>query len=397
MDSVGVGCGPDAEKYGDEGSNTFGHIARECAAGRADISGVRRGSLNVPFLNQLGFGLAAQLACGDMPQGLEAPKLPLAQWGCAKEISSGKDTISGHWEIAGLPVLFDWGYFTKLQNSFPDELMAALIAEGNIDGILGNCHASGPDIIEKLGEEHIATGKPICYTSADSVFQIAAHEEHFGLDRLYDLCLVARRLMDPLNIGRIIARPFTGETKQNFERTANRRDFAVPPIGKTLLDLVVENGKEVYAVGKISDIYAGHGVSHKIKASGHDALMVATKQARDAAQDGDLIFTNFVDFDMLFGHRRDVAGYANALEEFDKLLKEFCDELAPEDVVVITADHGNDPTWRGNDHTREQIPIIIYGQNLQVGSIGQRATFADIGATIAKLLGTAPTSAGTAF
>ena len=397
MDSVGVGCGPDAKKYGDEGSNTLGHIARECAAGRADLAGIRSGPLKLPFLNELGFGLAAQLACGEMPKGLSAPETLLAKWGCAKEISSGKDTISGHWEIAGLPVLFDWGYFVKKQNSFPDDLMATFIAEGKVDGILGNCHASGIDIINTYGVEHIASGKPICYTSADSVFQIAAHEKHFGLDRLYELCAVARRLMDPLNIGRIIARPFVGETPQTFERTANRKDFAVPPTGKTLLDLVVENGRKVYAIGKISDIYAGQGVSHKIKASGHDALMAVTKQARNQAQNGDLVFTNFVDFDMMFGHRRDVAGYANALEEFDVLLKDFCAGLQTDDVVIITADHGNDPTWRGNDHTREQIPILMYGENIQAGSIGQRETFADIGAMVAKLLKTVPTSAGTPF
>ncbi len=397
MDSVGVGNAPDAKKYGDEGSNTLGHIARECALGNANGNGLRTGELALPFLSKLGFGLAAQLASGELPQGLQVPKTPLAKWGCAAEISSGKDTISGHWEIAGLPVLFDWGYFTSKENSFPQELIAALVAQGNLEGILGNCQASGPEIINKHGVEHIQTGKPICYTSADSVFQIAAHEEHFGLDRLYQLCQTARTLMDPLNIGRIIARPFIGEMPEDFKRTENRRDFSVPPVGKTLLDLVVENGKEVYAIGKISDIYAGQGVTHKIKASGHEALMAATKQARDQAQDGDLVFTNFVDFDMLFGHRRDVAGYANALEKFDVLLKEFCDGLKDDDVVVLTADHGNDPTWHGNDHTREQVPILMYGKNIKPEAIGKRKTFADIGATISRLLKTKPLSSGCAF
>jgi phosphopentomutase len=392
MDSVGIGGAPDARAFGDVGSNTFGHIAEWCADGRADIASissqafVRKGALSIPFLEKLGLGLAAKMACGKLPDGLSPSPDILGQYGSAAELSSGKDTISGHWEMAGLPVTFDWGYFLDKKDSFPKALLDDLIAQGGLPGVLGNCHASGTTIIAQLGAEHIESGKPIVYTSADSVIQIAAHEKHFGLDRLLALCKIARTLVDPYNIGRVIARPFAGDSPDNFARTTNRHDYAVPPIGPTLLDRVIATGGEVYAVGKVSDIFAGRGISHKLPASGHAALMEATLKAAAQAKDGDLIFTNFVNFDMDFGHRRNVPGYANALEEFDPMLEAFAQTLRPDDLVIITADHGNDPSWPGNDHTREQVPVLAFGANIKPGARGPHTGFTVIADQIAAHL-----------
>ncbi|MCF6263904.1 MAG: phosphopentomutase [Xanthomonadales bacterium] len=383
MDSFGIGHAPDAAAFGDEGANTYANIRKGCSSGNADIPGVRSGTLKLPFLQKLGLKQAALLAAGKSTRALPGLK---GQWGCAATISTGKDTISGHWEMAGLPVKFDWGYFTQLENSFPPALIKELIQTAGLPGILGNCHASGTGIITAMGAEHISSGKPIFYTSADSVFQIAAHEKHFGLEKLYALCEIARKLLDPYNIGRVIARPFVGETAANFKRTANRRDYAVPPTGKTLLDRVIENGGAVHAVGKISDIFAKRGVTHTIKASGHEALMAATTTAAQNANDGDLIFTNFVDFDMLFGHQRDLPGYANALEEFDLLLQNFDSELRADDMVVITADHGNDPSWKGFDHTREQLPILIFGPQIEAREYGAHDSLSTIADTISQHL-----------
>ncbi len=367
MDSVGIGGAPDAEQFGDVGANTFGHIAQWAKDGRADITGVRSGALHIPFLEMLGLGLAAKMACGKLPDGLNPSPDIIGQYGSAAELSSGKDTISGHWEMAGLPVTFDWGYFTDKTNSLPKTLIEDLIKQGDLPGVLGNCHASGTAVLVDLGAEHVKTGKPIVYTSADSVVQIAAHEEYFGLDRLLDLCALTRKLVDPYNIGRVIARPFTGDNPDNFARTHNRHDYAVPPVGETLLDKVVKAGGEVHAVGKVSDIFAGRSVTHKYPAAGHKALMAATQKAAETAGEGDLIFTNFVNFDMDFGHRRDVPGYANALEEFDPMLEAFAQELRPDDLVIITADHGNDPSWPGTDHTREQVPVLAFGPKIKPG------------------------------
>ena len=383
MDSFGIGHAPDAAAFGDEGANTYAHIRKACSSGNADIPGVRSGSLKLPFLQKLGLKQAVMLAAGKSPRALPGLK---GQWGCAAPISTGKDTISGHWEMTGLPVTFDWGYFTDLENSFPAQLIEQLVQDAQLPGILGNCHASGTMIIESLGEAHIQSGKPICYTSADSVFQIAAHEDHFGLERLYEVCEIARKILDPYNIGRVIARPFIGESAATFSRTSNRSDYAVPPTGKTLLDKVIENGGAVHAVGKISDIFAGRGITRKIKASGHENLMAATKKAARMAKDGDLVFTNFVDFDMLFGHQRDIPGYANALEEFDLLLQDFATALQAGDMVVITADHGNDPSWQGYDHTREQVPILIFGPEIEAKEFGARSSFADISIVIGQHL-----------
>jgi phosphopentomutase len=397
LDSFGVGGGPDAASYGDEGANTLGHIAEFCVAGAADREGLRSGPLTLPNMSALGLLQIAKAATGDYPAGMAMPDRLYGLYGCANEVSRGKDTPSGHWEIAGTPVTFDWGYFPSEGDAFPAELVEAICQTAEIPGILGNCHASGTDIINRYGEEHIRTRKPICYTSSDSVFQIAAHEAHFGLDRLIRLCEITRTLLDPYNIGRVIARPFLGETPATFERTGNRRDFSVPPPEPTLLDRLVAAERTVHAVGKIGDIFAHQGVSKVIKANGNMALMDATLTAMDEAADGDLVFTNFVDFDMVYGHRRDVAGYAAALEAFDARLPEVHRKLKPGDLVILTADHGCDPTWRGTDHTRERIPIIAYGPGLRSRAIGIRPTYADIGATLARHLGIAAGPHGRSF
>lgn len=390
MDSVGIGGAPDADQYGgrgfdDVGSNTVFHIAQACAQGKAEGNGLRKGPLNIPNLNALGLGASVKLSTGDTISGLDVePSGGL--WGVAREVSKGKDTPSGHWEIAGVPVPFEWGYFPTTEPTFPLDLIEAIVSEAGLPGILGDKHASGTTIIAELGEESIRTGKPICYTSSDSVFQIAAHEQHFGLQNLYDLCETTFKHTAPMRIGRVIARPFVGENVASFERTANRRDFALDPPEPTLLDRLEAENRNVFAVGKISDIYAGKGVTHKIKAHGNMRLFDAMLDVEQMATDGDLVFTNFVQFDTDFGHRRDVAGYAHALEEFDRRLPEIIARLRDDDLLVITADHGNDPTWPGTDHTREQVPILVFSAALNGGSVGLRKTFADIGESIAKWL-----------
>lgn len=397
LDSFGIGGAGDAAKFGDAGADTFGHIAAACAAGKGDRAGLRSGTLAIPNMMALGLGRAAEIATGRPPAGIPTVPVPKGFHGAAEEVSDGKDTPSGHWEIAGVPVPFKWGYFPQTVPTFPAELTAAIIREAALPGILGDCHASGTDIIARLGEEHIRTGKPICYTSADSVFQIAAHETHFGLDRLYELCLIVRRLVDPLMIGRVIARPFVGESTTTFERTANRRDYAVPPPEPTLADRVVAGGSRVIGIGKIGDIFAHQGISETRKAAGNMALFDATLGAMDDAGDGDLVFANFVDFDMHFGHRRDVPGYAAALEEFDRRLPEAIARLRSGDLLLLTADHGCDPTWTGTDHTRERVPVFGTGPGLAPAAIGLRNTFADIGETIAEHLGLPPGLHGTSF
>jgi phosphopentomutase len=394
LDSFGIGGAPDAADFGDVGSDTLGHIAEACADGRGDVPGVRSGPLHLPNLDALGLGAAAELSTGSVPRGLtNQPKG--GRWGVGREVSIGKDTPSGHWEIAGVPVPFEWGYFPNTVPAFPDELVEKVISEGNLPGIVGNRHASGTKIIEELGEESIRTGKPICYTSIDSVFQIAAHESHFGLERLYELCQTVFEFTAPMKIGRVIARPFVGEDALSFKRTGNRRDFAIEPPEPTLLDRAKEAGRQVYAIGKVSDIYAGRGVTHKIKASGNMVLFDRTLEALDMATDGALVFTNFVDFDTEYGHRRDPGGYAGALEAFDRRLPEMIAKLRDDDLLVLTADHGNDTTWPGTDHTREQVPILMFSRSLTPGSIGLRPVLSDIGETIAHWLGLAPGRHGT--
>lgn len=396
LDSVGIGGAPDAEKYGDQGSNTFGHIAEWAADGRADRAGLRHGLLHVPNMDAMGLGAAIQLSSGTVPPGLSAVAKG-GRFGVGREVSKGKDTPSGHWEIAGVPVPFDWGYFPQSEPTFPPELIAEFIQRAKLPGILGDKHASGTEIIAALGEESIRTGKPICYTSIDSVFQIAAHESHFGLDRLYEICEIAFGLTKPLMIGRVIARPFIGEDATSFKRTGNRRDFAIAPPEATLLDRNKAAGNQVYAIGKISDIYAGQGVTHKIKGTGIPQLLDKTLEALEMAADRAFIMTNFVDFDSEYGHRRDVPGYAAALELFDGLLPQMISKLRHDDLLVLTADHGNDPTWPGTDHTREQVPILVFSPSLSQGEIGIRSTFADIGESIAHWLGLSPGRHGVSF
>jgi phosphopentomutase len=396
LDSVGIGGAPDAADYGDVGANTLGHIAQWAADGRADREGLRFGPLRIPNLDAMGMGAALALSTGVTPPGLSTqPKG--GRFGVGRETSKGKDTPSGHWELAGVPVSFDWGYFPQAIPAFPDELVAELCARTGVPGILGNKHASGTDVLLELGEEHIRTSMPICYTSVDSVFQIAAHESHFGLNRLYDFCKVAFELTEPLRIGRVIARPFLGETAVEFKRTGNRRDFAMQPPEATLLDRNAAAGNHVYAIGKISDIYAGSGVSHKLKATGIPDLFNKTLDAMEMAADRALIMSNFVDFDSEYGHRRDVPGYAGALELFDSLLPQMIARMRQDDLLVITADHGNDPTWPGTDHTREQVPILVFSPILPQGEIGIRSSFADIGETIAAWLGLPPGPHGKSF
>lgn len=396
LDSVGIGGAPDAADFGDEGANTVGHIAEACAAGNGDREGLRAGALLLPNMNKLGLGAALKQSTGFTSETMSETANG-GRWGVGREVSIGKDTPSGHWEITGVPVPFDWGYFPKTEPAFPQNLTDAIIAEAGLPGILGNKHASGTTIIAELGEQSIQTGQPICYTSADSVFQIAAHETHFGLEKLYELCQLVFKHTAPMKIGRVIARPFVGEDPKSFKRTGNRRDFAIAPPEPTLMDRAKSAGRQVYAIGKISDIFATQGVTHKIKATGNMNLFDKTIDAMEMAADGALIFTNFVDFDSEYGHRRDVPGYANALEQFDARIPEFVSRMRVDDLLVLTADHGNDPTWTGTDHTREQVPILLFSPSLTPGTVGVRNTFADIGETIAHWLGLDPGQHGKSF
>jgi phosphopentomutase len=390
LDSFGVGATADADKFGDVGADTFGHIA----AARAESDA---GPLKLPNLAKLGLFYAGQESTGSFSPGHDPAIEVIGAYGHAAELSSGKDTPSGHWEIAGLPVLFDWGYFTGLEEAFPKELLDELIDRGDLPGVLGNCHASGTTIIAELGDEHVASGKPIVYTSADSVFQIACHEEAFGLDRLYDLCDIARKLVDKYNIGRVIARPFVGNGSDTYVRTGNRRDLTTPPHAPTVLDKLVDSGGDVVSVGKISDIYAHMGITKKIKASGNEALFEATLDAMRDTGDRSIVFTNFVDFDMLYGHRRDVDGYATALEYLDGRLPEVIELMGEGDLLILCADHGCDPTWPGSDHTREHIPVLAYGAGVKPGSLGRRESFADIGQSLAVHFGLSPMDYGKSF
>lgn len=396
MDSFGIGASLDAARYGDEGANTFVHIHEVCEQGGGDKTGLRQGPLTLPNLAKLGLYHAALASSGLRFVELSAFADPIGYYGYAVEQSLGKDTPSGHWEIAGVPVTFEWGYFPDQPSCFPKKLIDAFIQRTGLPGVLGEKHASGTTILDELGEEHVLTGKPIVYTSADSVFQIAAHEESFGLERLYEICEIARELVDEYQIGRVIARPFIG-TPGSFKRTGNRKDYATLPPAKTLLDHLKDADHEVIAIGKIADIYAHQGITQTIKADGNMALFDATLDAMKTAPQGSLVFTNFVDFDSSYGHRRDVIGYAHALEEFDARLPELDALLQPDDLVVIAADHGCDPTRPGSDHTREHIPVLVYGPSLKGRSIGRRDTFADIGQSIAQHLGLDSLSQGLSF
>lgn len=397
LDSFGVGATQDAVKFGDVGSDTLGHIADHCVQGLADNER-RQGPLSLPNLSKLGLAMAHKESTGRLAPGLDESAEIIGAYAHAAELSSGKDTPSGHWEIAGVPVLFDWGYFSDKQNSFPKILTDRILERAGLEGFLGNCHASGTQVLDDLGEEHMRTGLPIFYTSADSVFQIACHEETFGLDKLLELCQIAREELEDYNIGRVIARPFIGPRAGEFVRTGNRRDLSVEPPSATVLQkLVDEKQGRVVSIGKIADIYAHCGITDKVKANGIEALFDATLEQVKAAGDNTIVFTNFVDFDSAYGHRRDVAGYAAALEYFDKRLPELLNIMEQDDVLILTADHGCDPTWAGTDHTREHIPVLVYGPQVKAGSLGRRETFADIGQSLASYFATTPMDFGKNF
>lgn len=389
MDSVGCGGAPDAADFGDAGSNTLGHIAQACAAGRADVG--RTGPLRMPNLDGLGLGAAIRLASGLDAPGLGA--VPTGLWGAATEVSRGKDTPSGHWELAGVPVPWDWTYFPDRIPAFSDDLVALVCRLAGTGGILGNCHASGVPIIEQHCAEHLRTGWPICYTSADSVFQIAAHEEAFGLERLLKLCQDLAPNLHAMKVGRVIARPFTGGPGA-FKRTANRHDYAMDPPGPTLLEWVQNAGRATHAIGKIGDIFSMKGIGKLWKGKGDLDLFGYLDGLVDSAEAGSLTFANFVEFDTLYGHPRDVAGYARALEWFDARVGGFLSRLRPGDLAIFTADHGNDPTWVGTEHTRERVPVLCAG--VGAGEIGLRA-FADVGASVAAHLGVGAQGPGRSF
>ncbi len=392
LDSVGCGGAPDAADFGDSGANTLGHIAQACANGLAEEG--RSGPLNIPNLARLGLGKSIELASGLEIAGLASGAS--AAFAAATEVSSGKDTPSGHWELSGVPVPFDWHYFPDTQPCFPPDRIAEFVARAGLPGILGNKHASGMPVLHELGMEHIRTGKPVCYTSADSVFQIAAHEDHFGLDRLYHVCEIAADIFHPMRVGRVIARPFVGETPDDFSRTLNRKDYAISPPEPTLCDRVVAAGGCVLAVGKIGDIFAHRGISQLKKGKPDLGLVDDLLMFMDSYRDGDLVFANLVEFDSLYGHPRDVSGYARALEAFDTRLPEITGRLQSGDLLVISADHGNDPTWTGTDHTRERVPVLLAGPDIGAGNYGN-VHFADVGETIAAHLGLAAGKHGTGF
>lgn len=381
MDSVGIGGAPDADGFfngdvPDTGSNTLGHIAKACAEGRADEG--RSGPLDLPNMAALGLFHAEALA---NDRAIPAIK-PSGSWGAAQEISQGKDTPSGHWELAGLPVPWDWHYFPDACPAFPTLVRDAICEIAQVDGILGDKHASGTDVIKAYGAEHVKSGKPICYTSADSVLQIAAHEETYGLERLLDLCARLAPIVHEMKVGRVIARPFIGQ-EGAFVRTPNRRDYAIMPPAPILSNWVQDAGRRVYGIGKIGDIFSMQGFDEVRK--GTDAqLMQHLGDLLDEAAAGSLTFANFVEFDSLFGHRRDVSGYARHLEWFDREIGKLIARLGPKDIMVLTADHGNDPTWIGTDHTRERVPVLVAGDlRRELGVIG----FKDVARLVADHLG----------
>jgi phosphopentomutase len=382
IDSVGIGGAPDADQYfngdlPDTGANTLGHIAQAVP-------------LHLPHLDALGLGAAVALASGWEAPGLGT--VPVGAWGAATEISKGKDTPSGHWELAGVPVPWEWHVFPDQTPAFPADLTALICQLAGTAGILGNCHASGTAIIDREGAAHLQNGWPICYTSADSVLQIAAHEDSFGLDRLYQLCADLAPHVHAMKVGRVIARPFIG-TPGHFTRTNNRHDYAIPLPGPSICDDVQAAGGKVHAVGKIGDIFSMQGIDTLHK--GDDAaLMGHLDRLIESAEQGDFTFVNLVEFDSLYGHRRDPAGYARHLAWFDAALGTVLPKLQQGDLLIVTADHGNDPTWPGTDHTRERVPVLCWG--LGARPLGHLA-FADVAASIADHLSVPYRGAGKSF
>ena len=384
MDSAGIGGAPDAGRFFNEGlpdtgANTIGHIAQARP-------------LNMPHLDRLGLGAAIRLASGFEAPGLGAE--PQGLWGAATEISPGKDTPSGHWEMAGVPVPWEWHYFPDTRPAFPPEVTARIRELAGTDGILGDCHASGTRVIEEYGAEHIRSGWPICYTSVDSVLQIAAHERHFGLDRLVALCRDIAPMLHAMRVGRAIARPFLGERPGEFRRTPNRRDFAIAPPADTILDIAAGAGRVTHAVGKIGDIFSHRGIAHLHKGESDADLAEHLLRLGHEAEPGSLTFANFVEFDTNFGHRRDIPGYAAQLEWFDGVAGRLIGTLRPGDLAIFTADHGNDPSWHGTDHTRERVPVLGHGVGARaVGQVG----FGDIGASLMAHLGLPAPGHGKSF
>ena len=366
LDSAGIGEMPDAAAWGDAGANTLGHIFESR-------------TVNIPNLQAMGLGNITPL------KGLSAVDSPNGAFGKCTLKSDGKDTTTGHWEMAG--IILKQG-FPKFPDGFPPRIIDEFVRQANLPGVLANVPASGTEIIKDFGEEHIATGKPIVYTSADSVFQIAAHEEIIPIERLYEICEIARNILHGDDeVARVIARPFLGTTADNFKRTENRHDYAVPPPAGNLLPLLKDAGLDVVCIGKIASIYDGMGVTEELEAKNNDQIIDVTISALNADSKG-LIFSNLVDFDMLYGHRRDTEGYAKALEHFDTRLHEMIDALRDDDLLIMTADHGNDPTKEGSDHTREYVPLLVYGKSASTNvALGTRQSLSDIGQTIAHNFG----------
>lgn len=377
IDSVGIGEMPDADQYGDKGANTLANIA------------LATKGLQLPMMEKLGLGNLHDI------QGVQPIKSPLGYYTKMAEMSIGKDTMTGHWEMMGLKI--DKPFQTFTETGFPDSLIEELKRRTKRN-IVGNIAASGTDIIEQYGEHHLETGDLIVYTSADSVLQIAAHEEKIGLDALYEACEIARELtlQDRYKVGRVIARPFVGDKKGQFKRTANRHDYALKPFGKTTLNYLKEAQYDVLAFGKIHDIFDGEGITKSVKQATNEEGMLNFTKALDHDFTG-LAFLNLVDFDALYGHRRDPEGYKQALEEFDRQLSVFIEKMNEDDLLMVTADHGNDPTHEGTDHTREYVPLLIYNQHLQGGALPLRHTFADVAKTISENFQVKSTEHGDSF
>lgn len=365
LDGVGVGALPDADLYGDVGANTLQHVAQRC------------GGLHLPTLERFGLGNILPL------HGVSPNAAPSAAYGRMREQSAGKDTTTGHWELAGV---IQTEPFPTYPGGFPQEIIDAFRRETGY-APLGNVAASGTDILRRLGEEHLRSGRPIVYTSADSVFQIAAHEEIIPVSRLYEICRIARDILNEYRVGRVIARPFIGRTAADFKRTPRRHDFSLPPTAETIMERLEESGLSVFGVGKIRDIFTGRGITDFVYTGSNAEGMARTLEALEVVKRG-LIFTNLVDFDMLYGHRLDSLGFGRALEEFDRWLSGFLENLQPSDLLVVTADHGCDPTTPGTDHSREYVPLIAWHPRLRHGSdLGERDSFADVAATIAEFFG----------
>lgn len=362
LDGVGVGALPDAADYGDTGANTLQHVAAAC------------GGLNLPRLQQFGLGNLLKL------EGVPAAAIPSAGYGRMAEVSRGKDSTTGHWELAGIRQAADFAVYPQ---GFPEQIIAEFARQSGLQP-LGNIAASGTDIIRQLGPEHLRTGRPIVYTSVDSVFQIAAHEEIIPVDRLYALCQIARDILNPYRIARVIARPFVGTPEAGFQRTPRRHDFSLPPVAETVLERMQAHGYDVIGVGKISDLFAGRGISRSLPSESNAHGMALTLQAFAELRQG-LVFTNLIDFDMLFGHRLDTRGFAGALEAFDAWLPELMSLMAVDDLLLISADHGCDPTTPGTDHSREYVPLLGWSPVSGTGqNLGERSSFADMAATLGE-------------